>query len=478
MHKFVIHSLLLSTALATAVHAAPPVIGQYQINHEFERVSPKGIRHADHTGAAVDYLKITGAAALQAQGHTGAGTKAIVIDDCINPQHPALSTNLTDSCVPGNYRPYLSRIESGHGTHVAGLIRNMAPDAQIKFIGAAELCFARAKRVFKTQLIKDALRNAARSEGDVVNISLGLLERTAGHYQCSFMDELQAVTDSGKIIFWAIGNEGGRDRAMIQKEIEMVNDPRFKGRIVLVNSSSYDGNDRERLSSFSDYPIQPTLHAMTAPGHEIFAPYKGGYRAISGTSMASPITAGSFLLLKSALEKRYGKKSFTNDEILSYLKISSRKKSLNDTVTFDDTYGHGILDVQKAFERAIEGRESTGEAAKMAHKAQMAIANYQADRKAKAPTIPAMPQIAVPGQAVAEAPKAKPQSAVPAAQQPVRPEAVDQEPAPVQAARVPAPAPQPEPESWSSYLSNVTFHYVTEPIRRNIVAPIKSFFGW
>ncbi|OFX01302.1 MAG: hypothetical protein A2W62_04455 [Alphaproteobacteria bacterium RIFCSPLOWO2_02_42_7] len=294
------------------------------------------ITKGSQTFKATNYLEITGAKELHEKGFKGKGTKAIIIDNCFLP-HGEQPDNLTKSSISGSYNPK-TMTAPGHGTNVLEIMKEIAPTATFKFITRYDPLGNKS-----SNSVCSALEEAARSEGDVVNLSFGLGLTDQKIYQA-----LQNVVDSGKVIFVSFGNEYEKapDQANLysKKLIELAATPKMKGRLVPVASSEYC-NGQERLSPFSNRVIGGSAkYALTAPGSDILTPMPGGeYEVRSGTSFASPIAAASYLLLK---EPFPGRKP---EEYTDLMRGSARQTSLNKSFLFNDQYGSGVLDLREAF---------------------------------------------------------------------------------------------------------------------------------
>ena len=103
-------------------------------------------------------------------GYTGLGVKVAIIDSGVNPAHPhvggvAGGTRIlsSDSDSSNDYLDYI-----GHGTAVAGAIREKVPDAQLYALKV----FDRALTTNIEAIIK-AIDWCTENEMDVINLSLG-----------------------------------------------------------------------------------------------------------------------------------------------------------------------------------------------------------------------------------------------------------------------------------------------------------------
>ena len=303
---------------------------------------------------ATNYLEITGVASLHKLGFKGANTKAIIIDNYIDPEHKALVNNLTQSIIPGTHH---SNTILGHGTHVSGIIQEIVPEAEIKFIS----CHG-GQEDSSTDALLAALEEAALSKGDVVNLSLTLIAKNfKPQIQYTPYDDIdpeielafEKIIDSGKAIFVALGNEYDFSAKVADiystKLMKLADKPEMKGMLTLVASSDYDCNGKERLASYSNRAIEKSSYVITAPGSDILSTMPDNkYASKSGTSMAAPVAVGGYLLLKSAIP------GLEPCEYLKLIRTSARKKSLSGNYFFGYQYGEGILQIYKAFKEGIE----------------------------------------------------------------------------------------------------------------------------
>lgn len=236
-----------------------------------------------------------------------------------------------------------------HGTHVAGIIADLAPKVEVIPIKIGGLG--------GDQTFVKALQIAASSPADIVNISMSL-SYTGREVSPNVRTALIQLAQSGKLIVIAAGNEGApmMRQAYTASLVELSHHPLIKGRLLLVGASSYK-NGKETLAKFSNYPgknpygIKQT-YFITAPGEQITSTITGGkFGEKSGTSMAAPMVVGSASLLKQAMPR------LKAEDIAELLLKSARKVSLNGEKLSRKYFGAGILNLKSSLE-LIQGNIS------------------------------------------------------------------------------------------------------------------------
>jgi subtilisin len=217
----------------------------------------------------------------------GAGVNVAVIDTGIDGSHPDLLDNVKGGVnfVRKGWRPPDPGAwadDNGHGTHVAGIIA--AEDNDIGVVGVAPLASLYAVKVLNKSgsgYISDIIAGiewAVDNGMDVANMSLG----TNSDVQ-SFHDACDAAADAGLLLVAAAGNDGGA-----------VDYPGAYSSVIAVAAT--DVNDAR--ASWSSYGPEVLL---AAPGVSVLSTWKGGgYKTISGTSMAAPHVTGTLALNLSA----------------------------------------------------------------------------------------------------------------------------------------------------------------------------------
>ena len=198
-----------------------------------------------------------------------------------------------------------------HGTHVAGItaangsqITGIAPDAQI-IVGKV----ARGRGGIPDSALLAALDDMAVIKPDVVNLSLG---RTAGMDSAAdtlFAGVYEKLQEKGITLDVAGGNEfqagyGNKSGKNLpyasDPDSSTLGEPGSFAPVVTVASienARNGANGNYKMSDFSSWGVSPDMRLkpeVTAPGGNIYSSVPGGgYKMMSGTSMATPQMTGA-----------------------------------------------------------------------------------------------------------------------------------------------------------------------------------------
>ncbi|HAT72602.1 MAG TPA: peptidase S8 [Elusimicrobia bacterium] len=227
----------------------------------------------------------------------GKDVKVAIVDTGMDFNHPDLAANYK-----GGYNAIISTAtpldDHGHGTHVAGTI-GAAQDHK-GVVGVAPKAALYGVKVLDKRgsgqysWIVAGIEWAIMNDMDVINMSLGGGSGTEAMKQIMIKANQAGVT-----VVCAAGNDSGQ-----------VNYPARYPQAVAVSAS--DSSDK--LASFSSKG--PEI-AVIAPGVDIYSTkLGGGYRLMSGTSMACPHVAGLAALAVGAGAK-------TPDEVRAMLKAAA-----------------------------------------------------------------------------------------------------------------------------------------------------------
>jgi thermitase len=230
--------------------------------------------------------------ALVLAPHKGAGVKVAVIDSGIDLTHPAFQSKLAPSSdwfdfvdkdsTPQEVSGTGKNNGYGHGTSVAGIVLQIAPNAQIM-----PLRVLAPDGKGNSDNVIAAIDWAVSHGAQVINLSLGTV------YLKSLEVSIDYATKAGVFVVASAGNTG--DQSVTYPASAMPGAGSWGEMSVSVGSS----DTKDKKSSFSTYgDIE-----MTAIGDHVFSPAPGNRAASwSGTSMAAPMVSGGFAL---ALGERY-----------------------------------------------------------------------------------------------------------------------------------------------------------------------------
>ncbi|BEL03555.1 hypothetical protein Q0Z83_017460 [Actinoplanes sichuanensis] len=253
---------------------------------------------------------------------TGTGVTVAVIDSGVDSRHPDLAANVlsgydatTDTAGP-------TTDAHGHGTHVAGTIAavtgngvgvaGMAPNVKIlpvKVLGANG-----------SGNMSDAAEGiiwATDHGAQILNMSLGSTQKVT-----AVTNAINYARSKGVTVIAAMGNSRTSGSPTSYPAADTG----------VIGVAATDANDR-----IATYSTAGTYADVAAPGTNILSTYptsRGGYKTMSGTSMASPHVAAVAALLKSV------DPALTPDQIETTL-----EKTATDLGTpgFDKDFGNGLI---------------------------------------------------------------------------------------------------------------------------------------
>ena len=220
----------------------------------------------------------------------GAGVDVAVLDSGVNKNHLDLKRRVAQ-CVDftRGVRVGACDDKNGHGTHVAGTVLadggedglgvyGMAPQANLlayKVCDASGFCWS--------DNIAAAIRYAADHGAEIVSMSLGSNAESA-----LIRDAVTYAVGAGVLVVAAAGNDG--------PELGSIDWPGANQDVVAVgavDSSEAVASWSSRGVNDGDYVVESREVEFGAPGVSVESTWKdGGYRTISGTSMATPHVSG------------------------------------------------------------------------------------------------------------------------------------------------------------------------------------------
>ena len=270
-------------------------------------------------GSLANTVPIVGADDLHAAGTTGAGTTVAVLDSGHDSDHPDLvGSTVHEACFGSNnsgagvgFCPNGSdrqtgagsaEDDAGHGTHVTGIVTSdgvvssigVAPGSSIVALKVTDDCnFSGCFYAFsEITAALDYLVAHPELGVDVVNMSLTTNDRFAGDCDSStawLMAGATAVNNlraAGVSLFAAAGNNGSTNKMTA---------PACLQNVTSVGATSTS----DAIASFSN---TSTTTDILAPGVNVVSDaIGGGTFTASGTSMASPASAGCAALIAQAV---------------------------------------------------------------------------------------------------------------------------------------------------------------------------------
>lgn len=258
--------------------------------HAFDQVAGTAVQAGANTWGV-------SAIGAPASNYTGRGVRVAVIDTGVDLSHPDLAGRVVAyrSFVPG--APDVADGD-GHGTHVAGTI-GARPNQNRPRYSVAPGCDLIVAKVLDdqgrgyTDWILDGMNWAALQEdADILNLSLGGPRATNAPFNRVYEDVVDRLLDADVLTIAAAGNDSNRP-AYVAPLGNPAACPSVDA-VVAVDQVL-------RIASFSCEGDKIANPDHAGPGVDVFSSWRGGgYRTISGTSMASPHVAGIAALLAEA----------------------------------------------------------------------------------------------------------------------------------------------------------------------------------
>lgn len=203
---------------------------------------------------------------------SGEGVTVCIVDTGADLSHPTLNgkiiggANYTAEGAPGDYGD-----RHGHGTHLAGVIagrdvgnfRGVAPAAKL-YISKAFQYNGATTVLAVAKAIRGCIGHAK-----IMNFSFGANEDSP-----VIAEAIEEAHAAGITMFAAVGNHGGE-----------IGFPARHPRVVAVSAMT-------RFFTMAENACRGDKTEFFAPGVEIFGPVPGGYKSMSGTSMAAAFASG------------------------------------------------------------------------------------------------------------------------------------------------------------------------------------------
>ncbi|MBX3015911.1 MAG: S8 family peptidase [Caldilineaceae bacterium] len=213
----------------------------------------------------------------------GQGITIAVLDTGVDLDHPVLAARLlpgwdiiSDDALPDDEGFGLGW---GHGTHVTGILAQVAPQSQILPVRVLD-----SNGRGNTFTLAYAIEWAVKQGADVINLSLG-----TPFDSFILRDTIQQATAQGVIVVAAAGNMN-------------TDQPQFPASYpAVIAVTAVDGNNQK--AAFANYGAGWV--DLAAPGVGIIStmvgPLGSGYATWSGTSMSAPFVSGTAARIRQAL---------------------------------------------------------------------------------------------------------------------------------------------------------------------------------
>lgn len=267
---------------------------------------------------------------------TGDGTVVAIVDSGIDTAHITLS----NAIAPGgwNFVEQNGNVEdigdgedndndgeidemTGHGTHVAGIVRMIAPDALLMPIKVLD-----SEGLSDNFIVAQGIFHAIDEGVDVINVSVG-----STYDSNAVRDAVWEAQQSGIIVVAAGGNVDTR----LPEEYPALND----GAISVAST-----NGTGQKAYFSNYHEN---FVISAPGEAIVSTFPGNaYAAWDGTSMSTPMVSGVAALLLARHPEWPLDESRTNNVRLALQQSAGTLDALEPA--FMGLMGAGLLDATAA----------------------------------------------------------------------------------------------------------------------------------
>ncbi len=248
-----------------------------------------------------------------------------IVDNGFNVKHPELAGKVIQ---PYNVWLHSDKVfpqDTDHGTHVAGIAIGLADNGE-GLCGIAPKCRFMPVQVaddngrMTITSVLDGIIYALYQGADVINVSLGAQFTDIGQISESEQQDLiknyfkeeerlwreimRIAANHNSTIVIAAGNNN------ILAGIDAIQRPEL---FITVSATDKDNHSLDK-ASFSNYGQYTTV---SAPGCDIYSSIgRKDYKALSGTSMAAPIVAGTVALMKSL------DKSITSKRIINILRTT------------------------------------------------------------------------------------------------------------------------------------------------------------
>ena len=287
------------------------------------------------------FLNLSGRKSFYSQGYYGQDIIVAVVDTGVSP-HEELEDRLispginTNQSYTYNFRNSKegSYDDRGHGTHVACSIAG-------KNVGIAPKCKILSVKVLdgsggcnNTMDIVNGIRKAIQWRGtngekvNIISMSLsGTMQTLGANAVENLHSAIKSAVDNNILVVCSSGNTG-------VEETERY--PACFDEVVTVGAVDVD----KQLAMFSTKGNQVDVCQVGV--NVLSANYKGGYVAMSGTSMSTPLTSGIACLIACRHKQQFGE-HITERKLYEALKMNTKDLGIKGV---DKLFGAGFCSLQ------------------------------------------------------------------------------------------------------------------------------------
>lgn len=290
------------------------------------------------------------------------------------------------SIVGDNYEDYSEKSygnnhyegpDAKHGTHVAGIIAGLANGTENQYGVASRVAKIMTVRAVpdgdeRDKDVANAVRYAVDNGAKILNMSFG---KPVSPGKNVVWDAFKYAESKGVLLVKAAGNENEdiAEHQYFPTNFKSQSDEKpFISNMIVVGSNT---NDAAALkSSFSNYDKK--MVDVFAPGSQIYSTVPDGkYEYLQGTSMASPVVAGSAAVLLAYMP------NLKPDQIIESLVKTSNANAVNGFENLSRSAG--VIDVAKAAEYAYNNFYRANSSSKAVKKSVKKEKTHKAIEKSK-----------------------------------------------------------------------------------------------
>lgn len=250
------------------------------------------------------------------KGYTGKGIRIALLDTGVF-SHKDLKCKVVFFKDYINYKK-LSYDDNGHGTHIAGIINEMAPGAELLVFKILDKSGSgTTEKALKA--LEWIQNNHLKWNIKLLNFSMGYLPNSNALMQNRLLQKLEELWEEGVTIVTAAGNNGPNENSITV--------PGVSRKVITVGSSDDLESGKKAYGGRGPTSCCIVKPEILAPGTNIrsFSLRDGKYEYKSGTSMSVPIVCGALAL---ALEKNPNLMP-VELKLLLYDSVSEKNKNLS-----------------------------------------------------------------------------------------------------------------------------------------------------